>query len=157
MNTIDKLTLELLMNRSLWSKNMENTDPYKIEEQNIFKQKLKIYKIRILKMLSKYLENPELNVNPEMDEIFEVYAKENIKYFEMNDLAIERFYEESEPEIEPDPDNILCGESEEHPFSYEQDMEFEETHENPNSSCWSNDKVSKLPSKYTMDMYVKRK
>jgi len=153
MNTIDKLTLELLMNRSLWSKNMENTDPYKIEEQNIFKQKLKIYKIRILKMLSKYLENPELNVNPEMDEIFEVYAKENIKYFEMNDLAIERFY--SEPEC-----SDLCDNT---PDSHE--IEYEETNDNVaadsnelvSSSCWSNDKVSKQPSKYTMDMYVKRK
>ena len=155
MNTIDKLTLELLMNRSLWSKTMEHNDPYKIEEQNIFKQKLKRYKIRILQMLTKYLENPELNINTEMDEIFEVYAKENIKYFEMNDLAIERFYTD-EGECE--------GECED-----KDDIEYEENNSTVcqeddsvqqaaiGFSCWSNDKVKKLPTKYTMDRFVKRK
>lgn len=155
MNTIDKLTLELLMNRSLWSKTMEHNDPYKIEEQNIFKQKLKTYKIRILQMLTKYLENPELNINTEMDEIFEVYAKENIKYFEMNDLAIERFYTdeslvENEGECENENEN-------EHECEYEENNSTVCQQEAIGFSCWSNDKVKKLPTKYTMDMFVKRK
>jgi len=151
MNSIDKVTLELLMNRSLWSKNVDQQDIYKTEEQNELKRKLQKYKVRILQMTNQYLENPDFHVNNEMDEIFEIYAKKNISYFEMNDLAIERFCsnnnEDSGYETECDnKEDILFD-------TTEIDTELADT----NFSCWSNDRVRKMPAKYTMDMYVERK
>ena len=150
MNSIDKVTLELLMNRSLWSKNTDQQDIYKTEEQNELKRKIQQYKVRILQIMNQYLENPDFHENNEMDEIFEIYVKKNISYFEMNDLAIERFCsnnEDSGYETECDnKEDILFD-------TTEMNSEFADT----NFSCWSNDRVRRLPAKYTMDMYVERK
>lgn len=163
MNSIDKVTLELLMNRSLWSKNTDQQDMFKTEEQNELKRKLQKYKVRILQVITKYLEDPNFHINNEMDEIFEIYAKKNIRYFEMNDLAIERFYTnkdnddgdgEREREREYETECDIKQESEDILFySSEINTELADT----NFSCWSSDRVNKLPAKYTMDMYVERK
>jgi hypothetical protein len=65
----------------------------------------------------------------------------------MNDLAIERFYSNHEDtHHENDSEDILFD-------TNEINTEMADT----NLSCWSSDRVKKLPAKYTMDMYVERK
>jgi hypothetical protein len=39
---------------------------YKTEEQNELKRKLQKYKVRILQMITKYLDDPNFHINNEM-------------------------------------------------------------------------------------------
>lgn len=92
MESIDKLTLELLMNKNTYNRYIEKTDPRKYKEEQEFKRKLKKYKSRIIQMTMKFLDDPDFQVNNELNNMFSEYSKTFVKYFEMNDLEVSCFY-----------------------------------------------------------------
>ena len=92
METIDKITLELLMNKNTYSRYIEKTDPSKHKEQQKFRENIKKYKSKMISLTMKHLYDPNFKVNNELSDIIEAYAKTFIKYFEMNDLEIDCFY-----------------------------------------------------------------
>jgi hypothetical protein len=83
---IDKLTLELLMNKTTYQKYVEKTDPKKFEENRSYKEKVKIYKSRILEITKEYLENPDKQVSLDMNHAFYEYSQSCIRHFEDRDV-----------------------------------------------------------------------
>ena len=59
MDGIDKLTLELLMNKTNYNKYIEKTNPEKHKEQREFHQKIKKYGPQIQGLTRRFLENPD--------------------------------------------------------------------------------------------------
>jgi len=86
MDKFDKLTLELLMNKTNYQKYIEKTDPVKFEEEKSFKEKVELFKDRILEITKEYLENPDKQVTLDMNLAFYEYAKSCIKHFEDVDV-----------------------------------------------------------------------
>jgi hypothetical protein len=86
MEHIDKLTLELLMNKTTYQKYVEKTDPKKYEEHRQYCHKIDVYHSRILNMTREYLENPDKQVTLDMNQAFFDYAKSCIRHFEEEEI-----------------------------------------------------------------------
>jgi hypothetical protein len=166
METIDKLTLELLMNKNTYNRYIEKTDPKKHKEEQEFRTKVRKYKSRMIQMTIKYLDNPDFQINNEMNEMLLEYSKTFIKYFEMNDLEVSCFYgsdDNKHEEIMFDPnkmnneevnvnnkdnENIECDDLEVASVAATDGAEY--LNNVPLKKSFSN-------SRYTMDKYVLRK
>jgi len=93
------VTLDCMMNKSQKNKYMAKTNP---EQHNKEKKKNKLmekYKIRILELTRKKLENFELEITNDVDESFDDYIKTLFRYFKMKDIE--------ENGIDKDEDDIL--------------------------------------------------
>lgn len=86
MENMDKITMELLSNKSQYKKYLSKEDPAKYREHQEYLQKIKKNKHRILGYVKDFLENPEKDFNLEMNEMFSLFAKASIKYCFMKDL-----------------------------------------------------------------------
>ena len=150
METVDKITLELLMNKNTYSRYIERTDPTKHKEEQLFRKKIKKYKSRMLSLTMKHLDEPNFQINNELSTMISEYTRTFIKYFEMNDLEISCFYS-NEKEEHDDGEDTLFG-----------TMAVEEV-DNDCSSVAADDgsvtadQANKFLYRYTMDNYVKRK
>ena len=85
MESIDKLTLELMMNRQQYKKYLANTDPEKYSENREFMQKINRHSRKMKEMTSTFLENPEVSYNTAVNDMFIQYAKVLINYIEMKE------------------------------------------------------------------------
>ena len=92
MESLDKITLELLTNKNQYNKYLSKEDPKKYKEHQEYLEKIKKYKTKILRMTKKYVEDPEFSTNVEMNEMFSIYFKTFIRYFEMKDVEVNNFY-----------------------------------------------------------------
>lgn len=162
MESIDKITLELLMNKTSYNKYLEKSDPQKSAEQKEFYKKIQKYKSKMLSVTQKYLENPYLQINLEINEMFQIYCKSFIKYFEMEDL--ERsccpFYQKQDDEdILFDPTKMNSNSCDEVYVNNENNVKEEQEDENEvedtashradcGSSFWSGERVVKKSYKY---------
>jgi hypothetical protein len=164
METIDKLTLELLMNKNTYSRYIEKTDPSKHKEEKQFRKKINKYKTRMLSLTIKHLDDPNFQINNELSSMISEYARTFIKYFEMNDLESSCFYgNDNQKKNNHDDDDDNEGEN-----TLFGNMDTKET-ENTNkfdddfSSIAADDgsvtaeQANKFLYRYTMDKYVKRK
>lgn len=96
---IDKLTLELLMNKTTYQKYIEKTDPKKFEENRSYKEKVELYSSRILEITKEYLENPDKQISLDMNHAFYEYSQSCIRHFEdvdVNELDDNTLFDESE-------------------------------------------------------------
>jgi hypothetical protein len=162
METIDKLTLQLLMNKNTYSRYIEKTDPKKFKEEQEFKEKIKKYKSRILSFTIKYLDDTTLQLNNEMDAIMRDYMKTYIKYFEMIDLEVSNFYGDHEREKDADEDTMFVNMDRGNSTSTSninspifEDLESASVVADIGSITAEN--ANKLLCRYTMDKYVMRK
>jgi len=85
-SSINKMTLEFLMNRSKYKKYVEKVDPSKHRENEKHLQKICTYKHRILNLTSDLLDDPELMITLDVGESFHDYMRTLIRYFEMKDM-----------------------------------------------------------------------
>ena len=85
-SSIDKLTLECLMNRTQYKKYIEKTDPTKFSENETQINKLKKYGERIITLTSDLLDNPEMMITLDVNEMFDSYSRTLIRYFETKDM-----------------------------------------------------------------------
>jgi hypothetical protein len=83
---LDKLTLELLMNKTNYKKYVEKTDPKKFDERQQFLARVRKYRRRILSMTEDYLENPDIQVSLDMNQALDDYMKSAIRYLEDVDI-----------------------------------------------------------------------
>lgn len=163
MENIDKLTLELLINKTNYNKYMEKTNPIKYKEQYEFHQKIKKYSPRIQHLTRKFLENPNYQINLDMNAMLEEYARTFIKYLEMKDLEKmgngEYYQKEKDEDILFDPTEMNSeDDSDNHPINEDIETATEDATENESviAVADKSNAVSK-PFKYTMDMYTKKK
>ena len=83
---LDKLTLELLMNKTNYKKYVEKTDPKRFDERQQFLARVRKYRRRILCLTEDYLENPDIQVSLDMNQALDDYMKSAIRYLEDTDI-----------------------------------------------------------------------
>ena len=88
---IDKITLELLINKTQYNKYIATTDPEKHKKITEFSTKMAKYGDQIMSLTEQYCSDSKTQKSTDMDETFINYAKTCIRYFEMKEL-------EGEPE-----------------------------------------------------------
>lgn len=130
---IDKLTLELLLNKNHYSKYLLHTDAKKYEEFREFKSKLQICSEEIIDITKSLIENPKKIINSDVEELFEAYAKSVIRYLEMKDVETSNDFNKKEE----DDEDTLFG-------NMEEDIRVNEKEkENNIPSFWSKERVVK--------------
>jgi hypothetical protein len=122
MESLDKITLELLINKNQYNKYLVKEDPKKYELHKKYLETIQKYKSKILKITKNFVENPEFSLNLEMNEMFSIYFKTFIRYFEMQEVELQNFYNDTKTEEE---ENMLFGKIDE----VENESEDEEEHE----------------------------
>jgi len=100
MEGIDKITLELLMNKAQYNKYLEIKDPSKYEEHQQYLEKVAKYRDRIMQMTDEYCENNNTQKSTELDDAFANYVKSCIRFIEMKEM-------EEEPKYEKDTEDIM--------------------------------------------------
>lgn len=146
MNSIDKLTLELLINKSQYKKYVQKTDPAKYSENQVYLGKIDKYRYKIEQLCSTLLENPEQQITTDIDRDFAHFMKTLIQYFELK-------------EMENTADDHNGDSINDEPLFWSID-----NNTSVSSSFWGNKiqksgggGVSTYMPKYTMDSYVRTK
>lgn len=98
--SIDKLTMELLLNKTHYAKYLSKTDPQRHNEYQEFLGKLSTYREDILTMTETLLINPKKMYTNEVGQAFDNYVQTLIKY-----LEIEEMNKESDND---DPDTLFA-------------------------------------------------
>jgi hypothetical protein len=83
MSSIDKITLELLINKTQYNKYIQKTDPYKHNETQLYLDQMKKHKNNIEHMFLSLLENPEMQITTDINNDFTHFVKTCIQYFEL--------------------------------------------------------------------------
>jgi len=128
---IDKLTLELFMNKGKYNKYIQKTDPKAHEEKQTYIAKLLKYRRRILEMTETLIGDPDAPITTDINTGFADYTKELIKYFDMKSIEGMRTkkYGSDEGEAEEDGDILFSN------------MDYMPV---PTSSFWSKERITKL-------------
>jgi hypothetical protein len=103
---IDKLTMELLLNKNHYAKYLANTDPKQHDEYKAFKSKLRKHSVDIIDITSKMIENPKDSLGADIEEAFDIYVRSILRHFELKDL-------ENPPEKEDADEDVLFGQMDE--------------------------------------------
>ena len=156
MESIDKITLELLTNKNQYNKYLSKEDPKKFREHQEYLEKIKKNKQKILNLSKQFLENPEISFNLEMNEMFSIFARTSIKYLEMRELETENLYNDGEKE--EDEKETLFGNMDTENIDEFDDFKLDE-HIKPTkemNSFWGNNikKTDCAIPKVTMDMFI---
>lgn len=154
---IDKLTLELLINKSQYKKYLLQTNPTKFKEHREHLEKISKYRGKIRALFSDLLENPEKQITNQINEDFSHFVKTCIYYFEMKEI------DDPESMKYPKDEDVLFENCEENQMS-ENERETDELILKPDtkalasSSFWGKSIVKKnaemIPN-YTLDMFLK--
>jgi hypothetical protein len=86
MNNIDKLTLELLINKSQYKKYVQKNDPAKYSENQVYLGKIQKYSYKIEQLFSSLLENPDQQITTDVNREFTHFVKTCIQYFELKEM-----------------------------------------------------------------------
>jgi hypothetical protein len=106
MQAIDKLTLELLTNKTQYKKYLSREDPKRFQENKDYLEKIKKNKSKIIRLTIEFLENPEKQFTTELNDMFLIFGKTMIKYIELKAIERENLYNEHNNDSEED-DEIL--------------------------------------------------
>jgi len=140
---IDKITLELLLNKNHYSKYLSKTDPKKFDEFREHKSKLHKYSIDIVDITSQLIENPKKMFSSDIEETFDSYVKSIIRYLEMKELENKREEEEEEDMLI----SVSAGRS-----------VSDGTEETTSTSVWSKERVKKSNiSNVDMMMFARKR
>ena len=169
MDTIDKLTLELMMNKTHYQKYLSKTDPVRYQENQEHVRKIRKYRYRILELTTELLDNyvdsrPVDKHNSEVNSACDEYIRTCMQYFEMRDLEI---HGDSRSGAAVDDDDVLFDENKMNEPLADTLTDtiadsLNETEDlpsnNKSSSFWGKSvKRENKPTAYTMDMYMKPK
>lgn len=132
---IDKLTLELLMNKSHYKRYIANADPTKHAEMVKHNALITKYKYKIMNITNDMLSDPSKQITTNVNEAFNGYVKTLIQYFQMKEL-------ENKSNEHSDEEDVLFGNMDE---DDNQAVEYEhvETIEPVMKSFWGGNRVVK--------------
>lgn len=146
---IDKLTLELLINKTHYHKYLSKSDPKKYDEYKEYKAKLRKYAVDIIDITSQLIEDPKKMYSNDIEESFHSYVKSIIKYFEIKEIQDANTQSEYNNE-----DDVIFT-------KFDNDRNHaDKSDENADhmKSYWGKEKVIKKPSSYVhYDMNIFRK
>jgi hypothetical protein len=138
-NELDKLTLELFMNKKNYKKYLEKTDPKKYSDMHLHHMDIQKYRGSILTMTDDLLENPNLQITTEINEIFDAYTKIIIRYLK---------HKEIENNLETCEEDVMFG-------TMDEEVQSDSTYM---KSYWSGEQVVKRSakdiSKFGVDMFL---
>lgn len=80
---VDKITLELLLNKSAYQKYLSKTDPEKHNQQQEFIKKIRGFKYNILEMTENMIDYQKHQYTNEVSDAFTNYTCALIKYLEI--------------------------------------------------------------------------
>jgi len=103
--SIDKLTLELLINKNQYNKYLSQTNPEKYKQHREHLDKIAKYRGKIMAMFSQLLENPEKQITTTINEDFDHFVRTCINHFEMKELDYQTSHEKELEEY----DDVLFG------------------------------------------------
>ena len=103
---IDKLTLELLINKNQYNKYLSQTNPEKYKQHREHLDKIAKYRGKIHSMFSQLMENPEKQITTNINEDFDHFVRTCINHFEMKELEYQTSHEK---EAEDDDDDTMFG------------------------------------------------
>jgi len=106
MQAIDKLTLELLTNKTQYKKYLSKEDPKRFQENKEYLEKIKKNKSKIIRITNEFLENPEKQFTTELNDMFLIFGKSMIKYIELKAIERDNLYNNRDEEEDED-DEIL--------------------------------------------------
>ena len=141
--SIDKLTMELMMNKAHYKKYLAKTNPEKFIETQEHINKIVKYKHRISNLMNELLEdscksNISAKYTNDINDSFDQFMRTCMKYFELKELEQNSGGGGKKDE---EDDEILFGEMSDEPVA--------ET-----TSIWGKAIKKTHNPKYTMDMYV---
>ena len=84
---IDKITLELLLNKTHYEKYLNKTDQQKYAEHQTFLANCDKYYHHIMKITSKLLKNPQHPISIDVNQTFDNYVKCIIRDLEIKDIV----------------------------------------------------------------------
>ena len=99
---IDKVTLELLMNKNHYKRYIANTDPTKHAEMVKHNALITKYKYKIMNITNELLSDPSKQITTSVNEAFNGYVKTLIQYFQMKEL-------ENKSNENADDDDVMFG------------------------------------------------
>lgn len=142
---IDKLTMELLLNKNHYSKYLQHTDTKRFDEFKTFKSNLKKHSIDIIDITSELVENPKKTINKDIEESFEIYVRSIIRYLEIKQGNNKEGYGEND-------EDVLFGNMEELDKKEKNHEEIVE----PTKSFWGKERVIKSTKISPADMHLFR-
>jgi hypothetical protein len=86
---IDKITLEMLMNKNHYNRYISHTDPKKHQEHLDHVSKIKKYRNWILNTTTEFLDNPDNQVTTEVNDAFDFYVRTLMRHFEYKKMENE--------------------------------------------------------------------
>lgn len=147
---IDKLTLEMFMNRNIYKKYVAKNEPEKYEKIMEHHDNIKKYKRRILQLTEQLLDNPSMQITTETNDIFDAYSRTLIRHFQQKD--IEKFTENANG-------NTSGNSHTDDDVMFDPEV-MEEEHSRPSmGSFWGKERVIKSQmsiSQYDMNMLQNR-
>jgi len=108
LESIDKFTLECLMNKSQYSRYLSKTDPGKYKERTEYYEKIAKYREHIIKEIEKMMDNEEEHSKTEVTERFHDLMHSFINYFDNKSLE-EGADSHYEKHGEEDDEDVLFG------------------------------------------------
>ena len=161
---INKLTLELLINKNQYNKYLSKNDPIQYKKQQEYFDKIYKYRNKILDLTNNLIQDPKIQLNNELNEIFHNYIKTCIQYFEMKELEINSEKKYNGDYKHDDDDDILFN-SVRNDDMYLENIEEDEEDNNkkqneldPIKSFWGKENVIKSKmSNYDIRMFSNKK
>jgi hypothetical protein len=135
-NFIDKMTMELLMNKTQYQKYVCLTDPKKHLENQEFNRKLRKYKNQIMNLTNELIVDPNKQITNDVNQGFQDYARTLIEHFEIKEME--------NPEKPVLDEDVMFD-----PTAMEEDSTLEDT--SAIKSFWGKDRVVKKKS--TSDIF----
>lgn len=102
-NNINKLTLELFMNKTMYQKYISKTDPKKHTELLTYLENVNLYKQQIIDLTIELLEEPTKQINNAVDDAFKHFVNTMINHLQQKELENHNEYNQK------DTDNIMFG------------------------------------------------
>ena len=142
---VDKLTLELLMNKNHYQRYISQSNPKRYTEIQEYHKNIELYREQIDSLTNSMLNDPQKQITTDVNESFENYMKTLIKYFQMKKLEGVSSYGGDDN----DDDDILFGNV--------SNTDLDTENRTPSKSFWSKERVVKqMDPYYSMKMFSKR-
>jgi hypothetical protein len=156
---IDKVTLELLMNKNHYQRYIAQNDPIKHDEYMKYNALIKKYKQQIINITNELLSSPTKQITIDVNEAYNNYVKTLIKHFQAKEF-------ENKPNHTDSDEDVLFGNMDETDNIIDADTNGDTEDDNIESqpimkSFWGGNHVVKQKykgiSNYDMNLFSKNK
>ena len=97
MGAIDRMTMELLLNKTHYAKYLSKTDRQKHEEFQEFVSQMRKYKVEMADITQRLMQNPKSTLfSQDVLESFETYAHTVIRFLELSSSMTDKDNEDDE-------------------------------------------------------------